>query len=497
VQGSSSSASGLARFLLRNPWLPIGVAALVIFALWVKSTRTQPHHLRVAFPTAVSLVPGLDVQIDGLDAGAISKVDYRDGNAVVEIGIDKDRWPLRRGTTATIRYGTTVGNGTRRVDLEPGPANAPALAEGGIIAGRAAVAPVELDEVFNMLDKPTRADLQSTLGHTADGLKGHEAELNRGLAASADGLSAVQAFLGDLSQDTYALRGLLVNADRVTRTLGTRQSEISNLVSVAASTFDEFASRSDALKASLVELPPALSSVRTTLKRLDTSVDGLSPLVADLGPGATALRSLAPSARRAVAQLRTQAPIGAAALRSLGDAAPGLNRLLRDATPETKQLETILTKLAPMAACIRPYAPEAAGTLSNWASYTKNYDGIAHYARVKVTASPYSLNATPDFRTDDYIKLLPMIQYAMPRPPGLNAGKPVFLPECGAGPDSLDPSKDPEDTAPGRANAPKAATKNAAASGRGASEQATPRRRTAAQLLAPVLDFLGATGGKR
>ncbi|MEA2273229.1 MAG: hypothetical protein QOI98_1937, partial [Solirubrobacteraceae bacterium] len=36
------------------------------------------------------------------------------------------------------------------------------------------------------------------------------------------------------------------------------------------------------------------------------------------------------------------------------------------------------------------------------------------------------------------------LKYAMPRPPGLNAGQPWFQPQCGAGPDSLDPSKDPE-----------------------------------------------------
>jgi hypothetical protein len=36
------------------------------------------------------------------------------------------------------------------------------------------------------------------------------------------------------------------------------------------------------------------------------------------------------------------------------------------------------------------------------------------------------------------------LTYAMPRPPGLNAGKPWFQPQCDAGPASLDPSKDPE-----------------------------------------------------
>jgi hypothetical protein len=36
------------------------------------------------------------------------------------------------------------------------------------------------------------------------------------------------------------------------------------------------------------------------------------------------------------------------------------------------------------------------------------------------------------------------IKYAMPRPPGLNAGQPWLLPECGAGAQALDPNADPE-----------------------------------------------------
>ena len=35
--------------------------------------------------------------------------------------------------------------------------------------------------------------------------------------------------------------------------------------------------------------------------------------------------------------------------------------------------------------------------------------------------------------------------YALVRPPGYNAGKPWYLPQCGAGRDGVDPNKDPED----------------------------------------------------
>ena len=40
-------------------------------------------------------------------------------------------------------------------------------------------------------------------------------------------------------------------------------------------------------------------------------------------------------------------------------------------------------------------------------------------------------------------------QYAFPRPPGLNAGQPWLVAQCGAAAEALDAARDPE--APGRA----------------------------------------------
>lgn len=445
TSSSTPVPGGIARAIVRRPWVIIGAAAAVVFALWVSSTRSDPHHVRVALPSALNLVSGLDVQVDGIDAGKISKVDYDNGKAVVELGIDDAHWPIHQGATATVRYGTTIGNGTRKIDLDPGKPSAPAIPDGGVIPAKDAFVPVEIDEVFRMLDARTRKDLQGVLGHAADGLRGNEAALNAGVARSAKGLSATGALISDLAADTDAMHGLVANAGRAARVIAARREAVSNLVSVAAATFDEFGRRSAAMRDSLTQLPPTLTQVRGTLDRLDGSVSGLHALFTDLRPGATALRALTPSVRSAVSRLRRVAPTGTATVAALRDAAPDVRALLGEAPPVVKQLTPTLAQLAPIAACIRPYAPEAAGALSNWASYTRNYDGTTHYGRVLVTASQTSANITPDFTSEQYTKLFPTINYAMPRPPGFSAGKPWFLPECGVGPDSVNPAKDPED----------------------------------------------------
>jgi hypothetical protein len=82
--------------------------------------------------------------------------------------------------------------------------------------------------------------------------------------------------------------------------------------------------------------------------------------------------------------------------------------------------------------------------MSNWGSYAQNYDGYGHYARMNVMGGPASLASTPELKSKDFTAATGL-KYALPRPPGLNGGQPWFIPECGVGPESLDPSKDPED----------------------------------------------------
>jgi phospholipid/cholesterol/gamma-HCH transport system substrate-binding protein len=433
--------------LLDRPWAVILLIAFLGFGWWVKTTRDQEHHVRVAFDEAVSVSSGLDVQVNGIDVGKVSKVQERDGQAIVELGIDDDAvWPLRHGTTAALRFGTTVGNGTRRIDLVPGPSSAPAIPEGGVIAARHSVTPTEFDQVFQTFDEPTRRDLRG-LNRNADGvLRGRADDLDAGVHAAAPALDAVGGVLGDLAADERALRSFVREADDTLGRLASREGRISALVSVGAATFDTFARNSRALQASIDETPSTLGAVRTTLARLDRSVDGLDGLFADLRPGARALRPLAATAEPTLAALRRVVPQARATVHTATRSAPEISRFLADAQPLLRTSAPVLADLAPVVSCLRPYAPELAGFFSNWASFTKNFDGTSHYARVRVVEGQTSLTDTPDLNTKQFLDTAGMGQlYAGLRPPGLNAGKPWYQPECGVGEDAVDPGKDWED----------------------------------------------------
>lgn len=433
------------KLVLDRPWALIAAALLVVLTIVVIQGRSQPHSVRASFSAAISVAPGLDVQVDGVDVGKIKKVEYQDGQAIVELGIkDENVWPLRRGTTAAIRFGTTIGNGTRSVSLYPGPRDAPPIPEGGIIGEKHTTTPVEFDQVFDTLDANTRRRLRSMLQGTAGALEGHGPALRSGLRQAPGGIETTGDVIGDLLVDDTALKGLIANADRVTSTLAARKPVLSDLVTVAARTFDAFGQRTAQVQASLDRFAPTLDDTKRTLARSDSSLDKVDRLFAALGPGARELPSLSKTASKALVRLEDVAPVAVRTLETARVAAPRVTSLLDTGTPFMPKATKALSDLAPMLECIRPYAPEIAGMLSTWGGFTKNYDTTSHYGRIHLREGITSVNGA--LPSSEFITSVPATdtRYALPRPPGLNAGKPYFLPQCGITKDALDPSKDPE-----------------------------------------------------
>ncbi|MTD45900.1 MCE family protein [Conexibacter sp. W3-3-2] len=443
--GSGGKVRRFFGFFIDHPWVIVGLIGFIVFSMWVYDTRTQKHEVRAVFSEAVSLYSGLDVRVDGLDAGKIKKIENVDGQAIVTLGIDDDDvWPLRRGATATLRFGTTIGNGTRIIDLENGPADAPEIPDGGVIPNQDTVESTEFDQVFDTLDAKTRKSLQSMLRGTGDTFGPRQREVGEAVTETGPGLEAIGGFADDLSRDEPALRAFVANTNRVTRTLAARRDDLSGLVNVAAATFNEFANNTAGIQGSLDNFPSALRETRTTLTRLDGTVGHLDNLMRDLKPGAKELGGLAQDLRPALASLRETVPLAVSTFRTGRQAAPAITSLLTKAQPFSKEAAPALSELGPMLGCIRPYAPEAVGLMSVWGSMSSNYDGLSHYARIQPNTSATASSSTPPVDSGPFTALTGQ-GYALVRPPGYQAGKPWFIPECGVTPDGIDPYKDPSD----------------------------------------------------
>jgi ABC-type transporter Mla subunit MlaD len=454
---------------LDHPWLLVIAAGAILFVYWAIGTRAEPHHVRAEFTSAFNLFSGQSIDVNGLPVGKISGVTYDPslggGQAIVNIGISDDHfWPLHAGTTVEIRWGSTIGNGTRRLDLIPGPASAPVIPEGGIIETQDTLPAVDLDQVLNVFTKSTRTHLTSYLRNLASGVSGNETALHNGLNTAPPAVAAANGVLSDLASNTYALQSLILNGDRLTSVLASRAPAISDLVTVAGQTFSALSAHANGIEQSIQDLPGALSEARGTLVRLDSSVGILNGVITDIRPGAAKLSPLAVAIRPTLAALRRIVPLGVSTLTQATAAAPSITRLLDTGTPFMPKLGSVTSQLAPMVACIRPYAPELGGAITSANSWLQTYvleqpnaaPGVTftgasqgqfvrqHGIRAMPQASATTLHAVPPGITTQAFINLTGKGYAEPRPPGLSVGQPWFLPQCGAGPNSLNPAADPE-----------------------------------------------------
>ncbi len=260
-----------------------------------------------------------------------------------------------------MRFGSTIGNGTRIIDIEPGPKTAPELPDGGIITNKDTVEATEFDEIFDTFDGKTR---KRPAGH----VQGHRRHVRPAPAALGDGGDR------DRSRPGGGRRLRRRPLPRCARAAGVRRQHQPRdaharraprqIVRPGAGRRHDLQRRSRATppasRARWTGSPPTLRETRTTLDA--PGHVGRAPRQPADGPAAPALGSSAawPSdLRPALASLRKTMPVAVAdvphrAAGSPGDHLAAGNGRSRSPPRRRRPCPT----LAPMVGCIRPYAPE-------------------------------------------------------------------------------------------------------------------------------------------
>ena len=120
------------------------------------------YQVKALFQNASQIVTGDQVEVAGNSVGTVSNIAItRNGLAQLTLDIsDSGYRPLRQGTEATVRLVSLSGIANRYVDLRLGPGNAPSIPNGGVIRTSDTSSAVDLDELFNTLNGPTRQGLR-------------------------------------------------------------------------------------------------------------------------------------------------------------------------------------------------------------------------------------------------------------------------------------------------------------------------------------------------
>ncbi len=138
-----------------------------------------PFRIKAEFATAQAVTPGQGqtVRVSGVRVGDITKVDLKDGRAVVTMDLD----PEYKGfvhTDASALLRPKTGLKDMFIELDPG-TRPRAAGEGGLDASRSATPPPDVnpDEIFSVLDDDTRDYLKLLIGGAGQGLAGRGGDL--------------------------------------------------------------------------------------------------------------------------------------------------------------------------------------------------------------------------------------------------------------------------------------------------------------------------------
>ena len=357
---------------------------------------------RLRFHDAGQLVKDDDVQVGGRRVGSVRDIRLTDDNeAEIEIAVGHDFAPLHEGTTATIRATSLSGIANRYVALTPGANSRPRLPGGTLLRTDATTSIVDLDELFDTLDPPTRAALQQFVQGNAGWYVGRGRQANEAARYLDPALSSSRALVDEVVRDQDTFDAFLRSSSRTVGALAARRGDLADLVSNANTTAAAIGDENASLARALGLLPDTLRKANTTFVNLRATLDDLDVLVAAskpatkrLAPFLAELRPLVRDARPTIADLRTLVRRPGAG-NDLVDLLRRTPRLEQVARPALRNSTQALKDSTPVLRFARPYTSDLVGWLRDFGVGAANYDANGHFARIQPIFNAYSFADNP------------------------------------------------------------------------------------------------------
>jgi virulence factor Mce-like protein len=257
------------------------------------------YDLKAELPNAANLVVGNEVRIGGTRVGSVSGIHprtLRDGRviAVLDLKLQKDVGPLPKDSTLIVRPRSALG--IKYVQITRGHSSQGYQAGATIPLGKATPQPVELDEFFNMFDKPTRAAAQANLEGFGDAFAGRGESLNTAIGA-------LRPLLRDVVPVAQNLAAPQTHLKRFFDTLGSTAAIVAPVANEQARLFDNLDTTFGGLRN--VAKPYIQDTISGGAPALDTAIRefpeqrpflrNTQGLFRELRPGVKALRGAAPA----------------------------------------------------------------------------------------------------------------------------------------------------------------------------------------------------------
>lgn len=225
-----------------------------------------PYHVNVYVLSADRLVPGNNVNANGVQVGRVTAVqlapDNQAAGAIVTIEVNDGFAPLRQGTRAEITSAGLLGE--MFIELQP-VQSGPAIPAGGSIPLQDTQVPVTLNEVTDIFNGNTRQALATWIQQGGIALKGRGKDLNHVLAMLPQISSDLAAATGTLDQQTQQLSELDAEFNRVAGMIAGEHRGLEGDVRNGASVLNTLAKHQASLQAELEQANNSFSEANAAL----------------------------------------------------------------------------------------------------------------------------------------------------------------------------------------------------------------------------------------
>lgn len=391
---------------------------LVVYGFKKDNPFSRPFHLSVVVQDSAGVKPGSVVRIAGVDVGKVSSVERYNGAEAAQINMDLNAngLPVHEGATVRIRPRLFL-EGNFVLDMSPGAPGTPTLEDGDTIPLTQSSRSPQLDEVLSTLQGPERRDLQvviQQIGKAFDTVDPDDKEaLTKGQTAGQSLNDTIKAAAGagqDIEKVARALQGqergdlaaALKSFARVSGPLADHADDLGKLIDGLDRTVSVFAENSQAVRASVAELPQTLRVAEETLPRIRESLDPIRAVSRNITDGLDRVPGLVDASGPFLTQ--SKALLSDEEAGALVDSLEPITEGLAESAP---YLASTLDNLDRMAVCTADVLVPTANQpipdgkystgLSSWdeflkgavglASSTQNFDGNGVYARGATAAN--------------------------------------------------------------------------------------------------------------
>ncbi len=382
--------------------------------LWVAFGGPVPlsakgYTFHAEFTEASTLATQSDVRISGVSVGKVTNIQLADdGRADTTIELDNKYAPIPDNTRAMLRQKTLLGE--TYVELTPGDASKPSLAEGGTLPVSQVAPSVQLDEIFRTFNAKTRSAFQVWMQQQALAFNGRGADLSNAIGELPQFENSANRVLRILSTQSQAVRQLVRGGGETFNALSARQGQLRGLIQSSDRVFTTTAQRNADLENIFRIFPTFLDESKATLARLQTFANFTDPLVKQLRPAAKQLsptlisaQKLAPDLENLFRGILRATPAGVKGF-------PALRDVLRNSLPPLlTKYKSFGAQLDPIIQVLGNYKHEITGFLGNGAATLNAFNipteggGVKEYKYIRSTPplSPGALAAYPNRLTTD------------------------------------------------------------------------------------------------